>query len=591
MATNFYAISFSRIKSEIETYLKDEYNKSGTLFSNASPYGQILSVVQNLHQLSMLYLKNTINQFDLGQPNSNNPRVIRNAAILAGHIPSRAISATGTIRFTPKTSINIEEEIANAQLTFFNKTSIKNSTNGLFYSFNLGVEQVTKKIKAGQSFTLNIIQGEWKNQVFTGTGKPMQTFNISLNNQKDVENFYVEVLVSGQYWTIKTHVYDLLPDEQACVVRTGFNGGIDIIFGNGGFGMIPSLSQTITVRHIESDGENGNIYRRTPNDWKFIDEILDANGNNVEMSKVFDIDIHTDINFGAPSENIDFTKSVLPIASNNFVLALPQQFVYYLKRLGVFTHVNAKLDQGTIFIYLTPNIKLFKRQEEDYFSIPIKVRTTRNGQDIYSSAFDLDTYEKNKIIQYIKSGGNIMLTSRFKIESPTLSFYVMNVFVIRYSDATQDSVNSQIYSAISNYFLDLKRVDRIPKLDIIKELSKIKDIHSVDISFVCRKNEQYHRDGMLTQEYSSIKLDSSQYTNVSSGESSLYDPSKVLGLDPVLGDIIFEAHELPVIRGNWRDRNGVFYSDESPASSEGSSMKSVNVFVKGVVDAKNKNPL
>ena len=184
-----------------------------------------------------------------------------------------------------------------------------------------------------------------------------------------------------------------------------------------------------------------------------------------------------------------------------------------------------------------------------------------------------------------------MLTSRFKIESPTLSFYVMNVFVIRYSDATQDSVNSQIYSAISNYFLDLKRVDRIPKLDIIKELSKIKDIHSVDISFVCRKNEQYHRDGMLTQEYSSIKLDSSQYTNVSSGESSLYDPSKVLGLDPVLGDIIFEAHELPVIRGNWRDRNGVFYSDESPASSEGSSMKSVNVFVKGVVDAKNKNPL
>jgi hypothetical protein len=96
---------------------------------------------------------------------------------------------------------------------------------------------------------------------------------------------------------------------------------------------------------------------------------------------------------------------------------------------------------------------------------------------------------------------------------------------------------------------------------------------------------------MLTQEYSSIKLDSSQYTNVSSGESSLYDPSKVLGLDPVLGDIIFEAHELPVIRGNWRDRNGVFYSDESPASSEGSSMKSVNVFVKGVVDAKNKNPL
>ena len=62
---NFIQISFSRVKSEIEEFLKTEYNKASLLFSSASPYGQILSVVENWHQLSLMYLKNTLNQFDL----------------------------------------------------------------------------------------------------------------------------------------------------------------------------------------------------------------------------------------------------------------------------------------------------------------------------------------------------------------------------------------------------------------------------------------------------------------------------------------------------------------------------------------------
>jgi hypothetical protein len=258
----------------------------------------------------------------------------------------------------------------------------------------------------------------------------------------------------------------------------------------------------------------------------------------------------------------------------------------------VFTHVNAEERQGTIFIYLTPNIKLFKRQDEDYFSIPIRTQTSAGGVVTYSSAFDLDNYEKNKIVEYLRSGGNIQLTRKFIVKSPTLSFYIMNVFVIRYSDATQDSVNSQIISAVSDYFLDLKRTDRIPKLDIIRVLSGIRDIHSVDIQFLCKKNEDYHRDGALSLEFASLKFDSSVYVNPTATNpltSSNYDPTKVIGLDPVLGDIIFEASELPLLRGGWYDRNGVFYSDESPSQGGGSSLKSVNIFTKGVIDSKNRN--
>ncbi len=225
----FSAITFTNLKTEIENYLKVEHNKAGILFSAASPFGQILTVVENLHQLSILYLKNAISQFDLGDANSNNERVIKNAAILAGHIPFRSISASGTLKFTIKNDGKAIDTI----LRFLNKTTLQNKTNGLKYSLDLGklVELVPVNTRLTNSpYYFRIIQGKWITRTFTGSGDPMQTFSIQDTDGKDVENFNCEVSVNGIIWAVKKHIYDLLPNELSCVVRTGFNGGIDIIF-------------------------------------------------------------------------------------------------------------------------------------------------------------------------------------------------------------------------------------------------------------------------------------------------------------------------------------------------------------------------
>ena len=140
---NLTEISFGKVKTEIETYLKSEYSKSGILYTNASPYGQVLSVVENLYQLSILYMKNSIKQFDLLNPLSVNARAIRNAAIFAGHIPSRAVSATGTLKFTVKTSIDLAAELPGGRITFNNRQSLKNKTNGLEYACTLGTVTVS----------------------------------------------------------------------------------------------------------------------------------------------------------------------------------------------------------------------------------------------------------------------------------------------------------------------------------------------------------------------------------------------------------------------------------------------------------------
>jgi hypothetical protein len=88
---NFIQISFDNIRNEVENFLRREYKRANILFSPASPYGQILNVLQNLHQLSFMYLKNSISQFDLSDVNSQNELIIRNAAISVGHNPGRTM--------------------------------------------------------------------------------------------------------------------------------------------------------------------------------------------------------------------------------------------------------------------------------------------------------------------------------------------------------------------------------------------------------------------------------------------------------------------------------------------------------------------
>jgi len=567
----FIELSFGNIKNEIERFLKEEHNKASVLYSPASPFGQIMRTLEELHQLSFLYLKNSIKQFDLSESSLNNERIIRSSAILAGHIPGRAISSTGTLKMVVKSGIDLESDLPGTRITLNNKTLLRNNTNGLFYSLNLGQDKITWVVNSNTFIYLPIIQGEYKTTTLTGTGNINQTYQVTLKGQKEIENFNIEVLVNGEYWEIKKHIWQLIPGEKACVVRTGFNNGIDVIFGNGNYGMVPTLAANIKVIYLVSDGQDGNIFRRTANDFKFVDDAIDGFGRSIDVTSVFDVLIYNDINFGSNKESIKFTKNILPISSNNFVLALPQQYAYEIKKLGVFSHVNAYEDQSIVYIVATPNIKLFKNRNDDYFDVNI-------------GAFELDAYEKSKIDKYLRSNGNIQLTRKYKITSPKLSYYIMNVFIIRYSDTNDEAVKAQIESVVSEYFLNFGRIDRIPKSDIVKELSGIKDIHSVDVQFISKKNEDYHKDNK-TRNDNKVKSSKSRITPTLVEVDPEYKPNKSIGLDPVLGDIMFEPEEFPIIRGGWYDRNGVYFSPDM----DDMSLKSINIIKRGVVDAKNRN--
>jgi len=565
----FSEITFSKVKAEIEAYLQSTYNKAGVLFTTASPYGQILSVIENLFQLSVLYLKNVIKNVSLLDKTSINERMIKNSAILAGHLPTRAISATGTLKLSLNSTTVIQNDISGGKITLYNKQTLKNKTNGLYYSVNLGVDKQLYNINNSSTIYIQLVQGRWVKTTFTGDGTISQSFTITLRGNQEVENFNYEVLVNGTIWETKTAITDLLPNENSCVLRSGIDGGIDILFGNSDFGGIPPLSSTIEVYYIASDGQNGNIFRRTPNDWIFVDSATDGLGNSIDLTQYFNVDIYTDINFGANAEDILFTKSIVPVSSNNFVVGTVQQFAYQVKKLGVFSHVNAYLKNGVVYIIAVPNINLFKNSNSSYFNISL-------------SAFMLDNYEKSKIIKYLQSGGNILLSQKLVIDTPVLSLYVINVFVITYSDVVMDNVNSEIIDALSTYFLSLSSTDaingRIPVSSIISILSAINDINSVNISFVSKKNEDYHSAAMTADQNRRNQYADPTLLNISR-PSLTYNPNTTLGLDNSLGDILFEPNEVPVIRGGWYDRNNNYYSDDINSNV----LKTVNIVNIGTV--------
>lgn len=625
-------ITFTKIQAEINFYLQNIYNKASQLFSVASPFGQILTITEELHQLSILYLKNTINQFDLSNPNSNNYNIIRSAAIVAGHNPSRAISASGTLSCKVNVTTDLISSIPDGRVKILNKTTIKNNTNNLLYHIDLGgADEQVYDVNNGRSFLLNISQGEWKDAIFTGSGQINQTFEIEPDG-KEIENYKIEVTVNGEYWGLKNHLYEMMPDEKSVVVRTSFNGGLSIIFGNGGYGAIPNINSIIKVDYVETDGSNGNIYRRTSNDWKFIDDVLAQDGSSIEFEKNFIVFIRTDINFGADGESIKLMKNLLPLNMNNFVLALPEQYSYSIKKLGVFSLVNAWEDNGTIKIVATPNIRIFKNRNADYFTVDKR-------------AFELDSYEKSKLDQYLRIGGYIQLTKKYMIDTPVLSYYVMYVNLRLFDDAIEENVNSQIIDVVSEYFLNLTRLDRIPRKDLINIISNVNGVDSVDVRFVSKKNEDYHKrfininQNSLTASNNTIRptltsfakdslvsdvskntlgakfsipvpdlnkpttsfgVVNSYVANSNNGQWSdsiniatdaigsinqhveKYDPKKVLGIDKTLGDIVFEPFEYPIIRGGWKDRNDIYYS-EVPMDG----FSSINISVKGFTPRKN----
>ena len=452
-------ISYQKVKDEINYFLRETYDKADIIFSPAEPFGQVIDVVESTYTTMIQYTKNIVDQFDVNGKAKRNLKMMRTLAKLGGYDPTRAISATGVLKFQLKPGVVIAEEITGSQITIFDKTQLKNKINNLYYVLDVGTDSSIFQLENGRNFFINLVQGKYEKQVFTGTGLINQSFPVNVPGSAEVENFNYTLKVNGENWSIKKHIWDMHPDEKAVVVDSGFNSGVDLKFGNGAYGKSPAIGSLIEYEYLITDGSLGNLNRETINEFSFIDDILDASGETVDMDKLFDVTNVNDINFGADGDSVEFMSNILPIVSTNFVLGQPQQFAFQIKKLGVFSKVSAYTMPGsneddTIYVYAVPDIRLFREGSTNYFNIAL-------------DAFFLDEAEQEKLYEYLKGPGTILVTKSLKIVDPKMKRYVMNIFVQLYDDVIEETLKIEVQQKVSDYFLNNIRFDRIPASDII----------------------------------------------------------------------------------------------------------------------------
>ena len=588
---DFIELKYDKLSEQIKTWLQTQYSKSDTVFSEASPYGQILKVDKELFTHNILYNKNSVNQIAIDY--ATDDRMITNLARISGHNPTRPISATGTINLKLKTGVDIESQIGGSKIKINNRTLLKNKSNNLYYNIVLGTDYAIYDITADVMIQLNVIQGQYESQVFTGQGVKNQSYSVNVDGISNIENFNFAVFYDGILLSGKPGMYDMLPYEYAFYSRTGFQGGLDIYFGTGDYGFVPAVGSTIEVRYLLSDGKNGNILNNKVNDFTFIDSVFDGNGEIISVETLFDITIENDITFGADKENKVFTKNAIPYVSRNFVLSTPDQFIYTLKKLNMFALINAynTLDENNvnnnyyidqfitatfgknvperdkirenlkdffpniydnvIYLYLIPDVKNYFISDYNYFTIPF-------------DAFYLDSNEKKKVMDYLKSMGTLSITTNVKIIDPVISRYVVNIYVRRFSNDFEDNIRNKIIGVVSDYFINVNRFDRIVKSELITRIKEeVSGVDSVNLDFICKKNEDYHRDKGVAVVNSAVANTNtpSLLSPPTPVNPDRYDPNKTLGLDAVQGDIIADKNEFAVLRGGWYDRNGIYYND------------------------------
>ncbi len=548
-------------------YLQRTYDQARETFTPASPFGQILTVVANLGEMIFFYIEAIATEMNISR--ARNIESIYGLSRLTGHDPTRGISARGIIGLRLNTSASTLLNGDYVQIT--NGASFEIGQNGLTYFLNFNSDFIRLDKTTKDFVNVEIIQGEKEDQSFTGTGLSLQSYNLTTKDPTD--NFLVEVFVDGKLWKLVDSLYDMNSGDECAMIKTSVNGGLSVFFGTTQFGTPPPLGSRIKVTYIKTRGVAGNIGGKQL-DIKFSTPGTDSSGEQVDLNEILSLNIVRNPNFGSDSEDPQFTRLIAPYQSNSFVLANPNNYIYYLSKYDFWSFIdayNTKNDQyldddNIIYLFLIPDVKKKLTSDLDYFSVP-------------EVEFTMTDAEKEQTLEIINKSGRQVVTAEVRIKDPIIKKYALNVVIRWFENYDKDAIRIDIRKNLDEYFLNVNRRDRIPRSDIISIIENVEGIDSVNVFFISEANEKAIRDGFYFEPVYGIDpvtdqrvLIENKRINLAVGE----DPQ--IGLDS-FGDVIIENNDLAIIRGGWEDRNGTYYEPIPEANKIGS----LNVFYKEAI--------
>ena len=606
-------IRLSELYQDSINFIKTSYNNLGQYFSMASPMGQLLQVILNIGRMILYYVEDSISELNINT--ASRPQSIRGLATLTGHNPSRGQAARGTLRITYNGK---KIDVYGNTIVIPNYSKLVSSINGLVYTITLPGQEVRLDLTSINNFVdVNIVQGALEYQQSTGTGDPLQSFNFQSKKGAIIDNYFVNVYVDGKNWPIRESILDMSYREESCMVKTGQTGGIDVFFGNGYQGKIPSLGSTILIEYLLTDGEDGNIQTPTSqsaDNWKFQSKGYALNSQEVDLNKILKVSIQKDIIFGTLAEPTYLTRLLAPHASRSFVLANANNYIYFLRKLNMFTVIDAipgfatfedkyaldkynkakttwentneqyrvlvstvgaqakqtqdkkiELDVAQQQVYYWQG-KLNEQKQDDntvyLYLVPDVNKRIAANQNYYTCSLDsfiLTGGEKQGILDLIEESGQRILTVDNAIMTLKYPRFVLNMSLVIYQGYELNTIRETIISKTSDYFLKNTRRDRIPASDLVRIIENIDGVDSVSVWFDAdAANINIYGDSHGLDSYGDIIL-----------ERFVQD---------AFGNRVPVKDIYPLIRGGWESVNGVYYDD----STSKDKLSNININLRGI---------
>jgi hypothetical protein len=543
-------------------YLARTYDQAQEVFTPASPFGQVLTVVSNLGEMIFFYIEAALTELNISR--ARNIESIYGLSRLTGHDPTRGISARGIIGLRLNTSA--ANLVSGDYVQIMNGAKLQIGQNGLTYFLRFNSDFIRLDKTTNEFVNVEIIQGTKDEQSFTGTGFALQSYNLTTKDPTD--QYLVEVFVDGQLWKLEDSLYDMNNGEKAVMVKSSVNGGLSIFFGTNQFGLPPALGSRIRVTYIKTRGNAGNI-GGTQLDIKFEDSGTDTSGEAIDLNEILALNITRNPMFGSDTEDPAFTRLIAPYQSNSFVLANPNNYIYYLSKYDFWSFIDAYNtkndeyldDDNIIYLFLIPDVAKKLTSDLDYFSVP-------------EIEFTMTAAEKEMTYEILNQSGRQVVTAETRIVDPIIKRYALNVVIRYFENFDKDGIRIEIRKNLDEYFLNVNRRDRIPRSDIISIVENVDGIDSVNVFFISEVNEKAIEDGFyFVPVYG---------TDPITDQKALIENKKIVlvaGEDPQLGldsfgDVVIENNDLAIIRGGWKDRNGTYYEP----IPEANKISSLNVF-------------
>jgi len=605
-------IRFSELYNDSIQFIKNTYDSLAQNFTMASPMGQLLQVILHFGRMILYYIEDSITELNI--KTATRPQSVKGLAALTGHNPSRATAARGTLRLSYN-GAHIQSYAS--IITIPNFTKISNNQNGLTYTITLPSEEVRLSLTSQNNFIdVDIIQGTLEFQQATGTGDPLQSFNFQTKKGASIDNYYVNIYVDGKPWPLFDSILDMTLDQEGCIVRTGQTGGIDVFFGNFFNGKVPRLGSVILVEYLITDGDKGNISgndESTPNSWKFSTTGFTLNGEQIDLNTVINVAVQNSIIFGTLEEPLYLTRLLAPNMSRSFVLANANNYIYFLRKLNLFTIIDAipgfatfqdkfALDkynqvssiyqsinaqylqaaatfglnstqatslktqvnnaQGQLYYY--QNLLNTQKQDDNtvyLFLVPDVNKRISPEENYYTapiSVFSLSENEKTALMNLIEESGQRILTVDNAILNLQYPRFNLNMSLILFEGFAYDDVRQTIISVTSDYFLKNTRRDRIPVSDIIRLIEGVPGVDSVSVQFDADVNN--------------FNIYGTFY-----GIDDFGDIILERFVKDAFGNNVSVKDIYPLIRGGFTNAQGTFYED----SLVKNKLSTLNISVRG----------